>query len=316
MVYIAIPAHNNREELLNLLGCLNRQSYDDIQVVVIDDGSTDGTEDEVTLAFPDVTVLKGDGSLWWTGASVLGVTHILQNAKSGDFVLLLNNDLVIDDDYVKDLIDTSLQFDRALVGSTVVDFSDHNRLAAAVRLDNKLNVIVNRDASIINHSDVDTNVDVLSGRGTFIPVEVFEKIGSFNQKQLPHYGADYEFSIRAKIAGFKLVTSHRARVYAKLHISGFDIIPGRGLISLRECFILLFSKKSKLNIRYFLNYVWLCSSNEFKLPNTLRSAASIIAQTFLRTIPGRPFYYVLKLLFKFYSYVKQRLYVLTMRAPE
>src|SRR5262245_35479807 len=99
MVYVLIPAHNDKPEVLSLLRSLERQSYQGCNVILVDDGSTDETDKEVTSRFPGVTILHGDGNLWWTGANVLGINHILSQAKQGDYVLLLNNDLVVDDDY-------------------------------------------------------------------------------------------------------------------------------------------------------------------------------------------------------------------------
>jgi len=39
-----------------------------IQVIIVDDGSSDRTAEEVAENYPEVTILEGDGNLWWTGA--------------------------------------------------------------------------------------------------------------------------------------------------------------------------------------------------------------------------------------------------------
>lgn len=283
MVYILIPAHNNRKEVLGLLGCLSRQTYKDARVVFVDDGSTDGTEGEVRRLFPETVILKGDGNLWWTGANVMGVDYIMERAAEGDFILLLNNDLVVEDGYVSELVSGSVGNGRALVGSTLVDYDNRDYIESGVRLDDRLNLIINRDK--IESSDYDYAVDVLPGRGTLVPVEVFRKIGNFNLRKLPHYGADYEFSVRAKRAGFSLIVSHRARVYAKLNITGYRREPENKIISLRQCWKLLFSKKSTSNIFYYLNYVWLCSEREHRTRNFIRSAIIILYTTVGSTVP-------------------------------
>lgn len=292
MVYILIPAHNNKKEVLALLGCLSRQSYKDIKIVLVDDGSTDSTAQEVEELFPDTIILKGDGSLWWTGANVMGVNLILKEAKDGDFILLLNNDLVVEDDYVRALVGASVANGRAIAGSTLVDYNDHDYVSSGVRLDNYLNITVNDDKDSINSTDIDLKTDVLPGRGTLIPIEVFKKIGSFNLKKLPHYGADYEFTVRARRAGFRLLVSHKARVFARLDITGL-VVPDKKIISLKECYQLLFSKKSKSHIFYYLNYVWLCSEPGYKLKNTFSSAKGILSTTLGKTIPFIPVYFVL-----------------------
>ena len=80
MVHVLIPAHNNKREVLTLLQCLHCQRGQELTVVLVDDGSVDGTCEMVRRRFPSVTVLHGDGNLWWTGANVLGVSHIMDSA--------------------------------------------------------------------------------------------------------------------------------------------------------------------------------------------------------------------------------------------
>jgi len=68
-VYIIIPVHN-REALT--LACLeNLKANGDLQkyqVIVVDDGSSDRTSEEVKVNYPKFIFLQGNGNLWWTGA--------------------------------------------------------------------------------------------------------------------------------------------------------------------------------------------------------------------------------------------------------
>jgi len=288
MVYVLVPAHNNRKETLSLLSCLGRQTYPDMKVVVVDDGSTDGTEEEAARRFPGTTILKGDGDLWWTGANEYGVKHIRSIARPGDFVLLLNNDVVVDDNYVSVLVDCSSRNKRAIVGSTTVDFHDSSHVTAGIRLDRKLKATVNRDRKAIEASHGQEDSDVLPGRGTLVPIEVFENVGTFNQRRLPHYGADYEFTVRAKRAGARLIVSHAAKVHARLDISGLSMPDGERLL-VSECIALLTSRRSAANAYYYLTYVWMCSEPGWKLKNTLSHGLELLMDTVGRTTIGYPF---------------------------
>lgn len=287
MVHALIPAHNNKPEVLQVLRCLERQRYGDLEVLLVDDGSTDGTGEEVRKRFPRVRVLQGDGQLWWTGANVLGVSDVTERARTGDFILLLNNDVSMDDDYVGELVKCSEHLGRAIVGSTIVDDERRDCMVAGLRLDRRLRVTEQTDAAAIRESEYDDQVDVLPGRGTLVPLEVFRHIGTFNRRRLPHYGADYEFSIRARRAGFRLAVSHRAKVYAKLRITGL-YPPDRPRISFAECARLLCSRKSTANLRYYLNYVWLCSEPGDKWRNTLSHGVGLLLDTVGKTVVGFP----------------------------
>jgi GT2 family glycosyltransferase len=287
MIHVLIPAHNNKPEVMAVLECLERQRYGELDVLLVDDGSTDGTYEAVARRFPRVRMLLGDGRLWWTGANVVGVADIMNTAREPDFILLLNNDVSVEEDYVGELVKCSELLGRAIVGSTIVDEERRDHLMAGIRMDQRLRITQNADASVICRREYDDSVDVLPGRGTLVPVEVFARIGTFNQRRLPHYGADYEFSIRAKRAGFILAVSHRARVYAKLRITGL-FPPDRPRISIRECVRLLCSKKSTANLRYYMNYVWICSEPGYKVRNTVSHAVGLLLDTVGKTVVGFP----------------------------
>lgn len=266
MVYALIPAHNNKHDVLGLLECLTRQTFRDLRVVLVDDGSTDETEKEVSARYPQVTILRGNGKLWWTGANVLGVNYLLSIGKAGDFILLINNDLTVDDNFVNLLVSSSEKLGRVIMGSTTVDCDNPEVLYGGIRLSQELKPIQTRDLGVINTTDWQVPVDVLPGRGTMVPIEVFQTVGNFNEKRLPHYGADYEFFVRARRAGFRLAVSHQARVHANLKQTGFHP-DDRVSFSWAECRQLLFSRKSSANLYYYLTYVWMCSEPGWKLRN-------------------------------------------------
>ncbi len=152
MVYILIPVHNNKEDTLNLLACLSKQSYKDITTVIIDDGSTDNTKGDVLASFPDTVILEGDGKLWWTGATVMGVKYVLNRAGDDDYILLLNNDLVVRDDYVETILAAGMSPGAALVGSALVDYDNPGFIESGIRMDRELVLSVNRDAELINNT--------------------------------------------------------------------------------------------------------------------------------------------------------------------
>lgn len=212
-VHVLIPVFNRLPLTQRVLQCLHAQQLDEpLNIIVIDDGSTDGTA-EFLGSQQDVTVLKGDGSLWWGGAIELGLQHVLQTGASKDWVLLVNNDTQFGNDFIQRLIETARAYAPAAVGSVICDEEMPDRLISiGVVLDtwrlkprDKLEHFRPHDKTHDPYS-----VDVLSGRGTLYPLEAFQKAGTMKPVLLPHYLADYELAVRVRKAGYRLLISEGA----------------------------------------------------------------------------------------------------------
>ena len=70
MIYVFTAVHDRYKITEKFVDLLLRQTYKDIQLVLVDDGCTDGTADMVRSKMPDAVIIQGDGNLWWGGAPV------------------------------------------------------------------------------------------------------------------------------------------------------------------------------------------------------------------------------------------------------
>jgi len=197
-------------------------------MIVVDDGSTDRTGVMIKEEFPEVILLEGDGNLWWTGATDLGVEYALLQANQNDYILTLNNDTMVRPDYLQCLFDCAVKHPKSLIGSIFINENEESKVIdAGVRINwltaKYTNLAKGRGyKEILRAGPLIQKVDVLSGRGTLIPIEVFRKLGFYNYKHLPHYGADYEFSRRANINGYKLLISYESVVMSNVKITGLN----------------------------------------------------------------------------------------------
>ncbi|MCG2722790.1 MAG: glycosyltransferase family 2 protein [Thermodesulfovibrionales bacterium] len=261
-ICIIIPVHNRKHFTRECLLSLKKQTFQNFKVIVVDDGSTDGTGKMIEEEFPDVILLKGDGNLWWTGAINMGVEYALVRAEQDDYILTLNDDTMVRSDYLQTLLDSALKHPDSLIGSISVSNKDESVVVdAGVRINwltaKYTNLAEGRGYNdILREDSLIHKVDVLPGRGTLIPVEVFKQVGLYDFKLLSHYGADYEFSRRANMNGYNLLINYEAVVISDVKMTGLNNRVNKlGWSDLIRSF---FSIRSANNLKYRWNFARLC----------------------------------------------------------
>ena len=263
MISIVIPVHNRKEYTRQCLACLSVQTYRNFQIIVVDDGSTDGTDEMIYREFADVIVLKGDGNLWWTEATNWGIRYAQQhqNSRQTNFVLTLNDDTRVNPDYLQTMLDAHQKHQPCLVGSVSVDSDNPDKLEYAGYAGSgfERHTAGGRHAAAdygFSYRELTRRVSFvesqsLPGRGTLIPMAVFDKIGLFDSKRFIHYMADIEFSFRARKAGYRLIVNASSVVYEFVGATGIQVEKG---VSLKQFIDGFTSVKSPTNLRVRYNF--------------------------------------------------------------
>jgi GT2 family glycosyltransferase len=99
LVSVIIVNYNGEEYLEDCLASLRRQTYSDLEVILVDNASHDGSVRLVEQKFPEVWLIKSKENLGYAGGNNIG----LRQAK-GEYILILNNDTVLEKDAVESLI--------------------------------------------------------------------------------------------------------------------------------------------------------------------------------------------------------------------
>ncbi|QDK83750.1 glycosyltransferase family 2 protein [Spirosoma sp. KCTC 42546] len=256
MIYVVIPVHNRKQYTRKCLACLRDQTEQAHQVVVVDDGSTDGTADMIQAEFPNVLVRMGTGSLWWAGGTNLGIQYVLDHLKSqpNDFLLTLNDDTEIAPNYLANLLNAYSAKQPCIIGSVSVDIREPGRLLyAGTHIDMSFAKI--RDLAKTRFKQQQALLatgphyipsDCLPGRGMLIPISVFSKIGLLDELHFQHHMADLDFSIRARKAGFSLFVATNCVVYEHAEATGLALNKST---SIRQFLRALFTTRSPINLK-------------------------------------------------------------------
>ena len=199
MTVIVIPVHNRRAHTLRcvegLSWCLGLPDW---RVVVVDDGSTDGTGEAIAERFPEVEVVRGGGDLFWTGGMVEGMKRGLELGAT-EWVWL-NDDTGTREASIRRLVEQVRANPRQVVGASATvegvpgAFSSREGVALAARRGERV------------------RMDVLAGFLVAFSNAVVETIGLPDAARFPHYAGDSDFTRRAHDAGFELWLDGEAEV--------------------------------------------------------------------------------------------------------
>lgn len=188
----------NREDLLR--GCLQSlaEQTEPCQVLVVDNGSTDGSVQMVRLTFPNVQILELGANLGFARA----VNHGIQEVKT-HYVALLNNDTKADPHWIAAALQAFSTYpDHWFFASRMVDFYDPNVLDSAGDCYSRTGMPYKRGAgeSSNHYREVEPVLGASAG-AAFYRRELFDRIGLFDEG-FHMYLEDVDLSMRAQLTGY------------------------------------------------------------------------------------------------------------------
>ncbi|MFZ4855394.1 MAG: glycosyltransferase family 2 protein [Desulfuromonadaceae bacterium] len=219
-VYILLPVHNRCDVTRRFIDCLNAQTYQYFHLVLIDDGSTDGTSDMVYEHIAALTVIKGKGNWWWAGSLQQGYLWLQkQNISQDSIVLIINDDTIFEPDFIENAVMLLANQKRVLLCAYYFSLQDGRLIDSGLYIDWKLFTCIKTDNP--------NEINCLSTRGLFLRCSDFIEIGGFYPKILPHYYSDYEFTIRAFNKGFKLFSDSKLQLRGDESTTGLHSIEAK-----------------------------------------------------------------------------------------
>ena len=184
---------NRKEKTLLSLKNLYAQTLPDgyrIETYLTDDGCTDGTPEAIAKEFPQVRIIKGDGTLFWNRGMWTSWTHAAKE-HDYDFYLWLNDDTFIRHDCISRLLyESSLHQDRAIIVGTT----------SAVGNPDEITYGGWRNGKLIRNVDESQGCDAINGNIVLVPKFVYGILGT-NDPYFRHAAGDTDYGLRAKENG-------------------------------------------------------------------------------------------------------------------
>jgi hypothetical protein len=275
-VLAVIVNWNGKDDVLECLGSLKKVNYpkEKFRILVVDNGSSDGSHSAISKTHPDVSIIKNPKNLGYVRAVNQGIKQGLD--WNVEYVWICNNDIVVDEDALANLVETG-QFDAQIgvIAPVIYSYRKPQKIDNAGYMMNfwigklkklRYNIDIFPDPSS-RMSDVDTNL----GCSNIIKTSLIRTIGMLN----PIYKIYFEetdFNVRARRSGFRVVIARKAKVWHKTAATMDKFLFRRAYLLLRNLLIFEILNAKLKHLIVFIPYYIFIHLPYFLIHGTLYGA--------------------------------------------
>jgi GT2 family glycosyltransferase len=215
-VSIILLNWNQPEFTLACLKSLERVDYPSFDVIVIDNGSVDGSPAQIRAAFPHIELIENGRNMGFAGGNNVGVRRALDNGA--DYLLLLNNDTEVAADLLSKLVAVGESDPRiGAVGPKIYYFDHANVIwSGGGAVDGRGQPRHLRENEVDSGFDEQVeDVDYVTGCAFMVKRAVVERVGVLDERFFIYF-EETEWCSRIKRAGFRIVYVPQAQMWHKI----------------------------------------------------------------------------------------------------
>lgn len=211
-ISVVIPNYNGRKLIKACLDSLSKQEVIPAEIIVVDNGSKDGSKKFIKTKYPEVRLISFSKNQGFSKAINVGIKN-----ASFDKVFILNNDTKLTPGCLKFLLN-DLNKDSELCAIVPKILLSNGNIDSIGGYINELGQAFNRQEIKPKKKQLE-EVFLITGAAVLCRKSTFGKIGLFEEKFFA-YGEDVDWSFRAQLKGCKFLCDHRAIVYHKHKATG------------------------------------------------------------------------------------------------
>ncbi|MDM8528608.1 glycosyltransferase family 2 protein [Anaerolineales bacterium HSG24] len=249
-VVIVLVNWNGLTDTLACLASLEKVDYPNYQTIVIDNGSSDDSVEQIRIHYPKVTLFETGENLGFVGGNNIAMQHPLV-AKT-DYVLLLNNDTEVAPDFLSLLVEVA-QSDKkiGIVGPTIYYFDEPKTIWSAgggIDWDKGMTHMVNlNELDEGQLGDTPRSMYFVTGCALLIKRSVIKEVGLLDPRFFAYY-EEAEWCVRTTQAGFKILHVPSARIWHKISIVAREASPQVHYYMVRNRLLFLNLTQAKLSV--------------------------------------------------------------------
>lgn len=201
---------NGWADTLNCLESFKTNLYDNVSLILVDNGSTNDSVSRIRSAFPALEIIESKANLGFGSGNNLGIRHALE--RGAKYVWLLNNDTIIRPDTLPELVKTAeADLTMGAVGSVLHYLHAPN----AIQAWGGGHVNLWMGTSHHFHEPVPSGqIDFITAASILLPAKVLRQVGLFDEHYFM-YWEDTDLCFRIRQAGWRLGVAEKAIVLHK-----------------------------------------------------------------------------------------------------
>ena len=208
-VSIIIVYYNGKELLQKCLDSLLKVNYDNFEIILVDNNSTDGTVEFITKNYPSLIIIKLDSNKGFAEPN-----NVAAKISKGKYLLFLNNDTVVTPNFISEMVKV-METDKKIAVCQSLLLKPDGSVDSSGDFIDHLGVVYN------SKTKIDEIREVSSARGASMLVrsDIFEKLDGFDQKFFVTF-EDVDLCWRSWILGYRVLIIPTSIVY---HEGGITI---------------------------------------------------------------------------------------------
>ena len=220
-VSIIIVNWNGFQDTKECLESLKLLIYKNFDIIVVDNGSTDNSVENLKKNFSNIILLEAGKNLGFAGGNNFGIKYALEHGA--DYVLLLNNDTVVDKHLLNHLISTSIGLGRdSILGAKIYYHKEPKRIwYAGARWVKSKSGFIHEGQNIIDDGTIFNSIretEYICGCVLFVSANVLKKVGLLDDLYFLTF-EETDFCFRARKMGIYCYLVPDAKVWHKVSIS-------------------------------------------------------------------------------------------------
>jgi len=213
-VVVIILVWNGKDDTLECLHSWRADTYPNKKIVVVDNGSTDGSAEEIAAAFPEVAIQRNEQNLGFCAGNNIGIQYAIK--QRADYIYLLNNDTTVESEALTAMVRAAEA--NPILGIVAPVMHDYKGTRTIWFAGSKVNL---RRAEAVHdnsrqplRTDEPYTVPWITGCALMARADILRQLGGLDERYFLSW-EDVDLGLRAGRAGIQLAVIPAARIYHK-----------------------------------------------------------------------------------------------------